>query len=282
MWILNIFSLLKVYTASQYVVDSAGQRVCVGSISELWEKLERTKLELKVEEERGDALEEEREAAERKIALLERRLEEKLGRERKVEEDEGHKEVFSSSRPSSRVGTLEAECGALRSSLQDIASMVAGEVEGRKPRVLVPGRSSLTPRYFPASISTSQNVNPSKNSHLFTWQQNFFIRRSKSADPSAPEVTVSAVQAVLNAKQTRLVELNSKVQGLEAQLSTTAASLLSWETRAREAERELVSATNSLASTSREREEAKLKCESLRARLEKGEEASRGITFAFL
>ena len=104
------------------------------------------------------------------------------------------------------------------------------------------------------------------------------FRRSKSADPSTPEATVSAVQAVLNAKQTRLVELSSKVQGLEAQISTNTASLLSWETRAREAERELVSATNSLASSNREREEAKLKCESLRARLEKGEEASRGKT----
>ena len=34
---LNLFSS-KVYTASQYMVDSAGQRVCVGSISELWER----------------------------------------------------------------------------------------------------------------------------------------------------------------------------------------------------------------------------------------------------
>ena len=145
--IFNFFSS-KVYTASQYVVDSAGQRVCVGSISELWEKLERTKLELKVEEERADAVEEEREAAERKIALLERRLEERLSRERKNDDrEEEPGEGLISSRPSSRVGTLEAECGALRSSLQDIASMVAGEVEGRKPRVLVPGRSSLTPRY---------------------------------------------------------------------------------------------------------------------------------------
>ena len=126
----------------------------MGSISELWEKLERTKLELKVEEERADAAEEEREEAERKIALLERRLEERLGRERKIdrEDEQGEKDGLLSSRPSSRVGTLEAECGALRSSLQDIASMVAGEVEGRKPRVLVPGRSSLTPRYHACSL----------------------------------------------------------------------------------------------------------------------------------
>ena len=118
------------------MVDSAGQRVCVGSISELWEKLERTKLELKVEEERADAVEEEREAAERKIALLERRLEERLIRERKVNEEEesGDREGLVSSRPSSRVGTLEAECGALRSSLQDIASMVAGKLEWRGGR----------------------------------------------------------------------------------------------------------------------------------------------------
>ena len=136
------------------MVDSAGQKVCVGSISELWEKLERTKLELKVEEERADAMEEEREAAERKIAVLERRLEERSKREEHTDNvDAGEKEgPLPSSRPSSRVGILEAECGALRSSLQDIASMVAGEMEGRRPRVLVPGRSSLTPRCTDRSL----------------------------------------------------------------------------------------------------------------------------------
>ena len=87
---------------------------------------------------------------------------------------------------------------------------------------------------------------------------------------------MSAVQAVLNAKQSHVTELSHKVQGLEAQLSTNTTSLLSWEIRAREAERELVSANNSLASVTREREEVKLKCESLRVRLEKGEENSRG------
>ena len=90
---------------------------------------------------------------------------------------------------------------------------------------------------------------------------------------------MSAVQAVLNAKQSRLAELSSKVQSLEAQISSNAASLLSWETRAREAERDLLSATNSVATSNREREETRLKCESLRTRLEKGEEASRGKTF---
>ena len=87
---------------------------------------------------------------------------------------------------------------------------------------------------------------------------------------------MSAVQAVLNAKQSRVTELNHKVQGLEAQLSTNTTSLLSWETRARKAERELVSANISLASVTREREEVKLKCKSLRVRLEKSEENSRG------
>ena len=148
------------YSASQYVVDSAGQKVCVGSISELWEKLERTKLELKVEEERADAMEEEREAAERKIAVLERRLEERSKREEHTDSvDAGEKEgPLPSSRPSSRVGILEAECGALRSSLQDIASMVAGEVDGRSPRVVVPGRSSLTPRCIDRSLKKSKHL----------------------------------------------------------------------------------------------------------------------------
>ena len=247
------------------MVDSAGQKVCVGNISELWEKLERTKLELKVEEERADAMEEEREAAERKIAVLERRLEERSKREEHTDSvDAGEKEgPLPSSRPSSRVGILEAECGALRSSLQDIASMMAGELEGRRLRVLVPGRSSLTPRCIGWRFE------------IYKTKKNTF-RRSKSADPSAPEATVSAVQAVLNAKQSHVTELSHKVQGLEAQLSTNTTSLLSWETRAREAERELLSANNSLASVTREREEVKLKIESLQVRLEKGEENSRG------
>ena len=45
---------LEVYTDSQYVRDSQGNKILVGDIRECWEKLERVKLEKKVEEERAD------------------------------------------------------------------------------------------------------------------------------------------------------------------------------------------------------------------------------------
>ena len=42
---------LEVYTDSQYIRDSQGNKVLVGDIKECWEKLERVKLEKKVDEE---------------------------------------------------------------------------------------------------------------------------------------------------------------------------------------------------------------------------------------
>ena len=42
---------LEVYTNSQYIKDSQGNKILVGDIKECWEKLERVKLEKKVEEE---------------------------------------------------------------------------------------------------------------------------------------------------------------------------------------------------------------------------------------
>ena len=45
----------------QYVWDSQGNKILVGDIRECWEKIERIKLEKKVEEERADQLEADKE-----------------------------------------------------------------------------------------------------------------------------------------------------------------------------------------------------------------------------
>ena len=125
----------------------------------MWEKVERLKLELKVEEERAEEAEEGREAAERQVGSLQRRLEEERVRRGEEVERARRGEEVEVDRPLSRVGALEAECGALRTSLLDIQTMVEevegeerrrGEVEGEqrrsRPRPVVPARSALTPR----------------------------------------------------------------------------------------------------------------------------------------
>ena len=55
----------------QYIWDSQGKKILVGDIRECWEKIERVKLEKKVEEERAD-----KEQLSRESRTAERRLEE--------------------------------------------------------------------------------------------------------------------------------------------------------------------------------------------------------------
>ena len=65
---------LEVYSSSQYIRDSQGNTVLVGDIKECWEKLERVRLEKKVEEERADHLEREKDQLTRELRLVERNL----------------------------------------------------------------------------------------------------------------------------------------------------------------------------------------------------------------
>ena len=112
---------LEVYSSSNYIRDSQGNKILVGDIKELWEKLERVKLEKKVEEERADQLEAEKEQLRRELRMSDQKYEDmKLT----VEEmkNTNDKDTTDGDRAPSRFGVLEAENEALKSTIQDIAS----------------------------------------------------------------------------------------------------------------------------------------------------------------
>ena len=185
---------LEVYTDSQYVRDSQGNKILVGDIRECWEKLERVKLEKKVEEERADQLEAEKEQLSRELRTTERRLEEVKATNKELLKRDLKDDVVDSDRSPSRLGQLEAENELLRCSLQDIASMVAEDSSGPqspgRPRPLVPG--------FGRSASAG--------------------RRSRSSDNV--QVT-AAVQAALKTRQTQksdsIMQLNNSGVAAESQ-----------------------------------------------------------------
>ena len=169
---------LEVYTKSQYITDSQGNKILVGDIKECWEKLERVKLEKKVEEERADELEFEKDQLLRELRTSERKRED-LKQSLNELKKENVTDTLDGERPQSRLGQLQAENEMLRSSLQDIASMVIADttdnpVSPGRPRPLVPGSSS--------GRSSS-------------------LGRSRSSD--SVQVT-AAVQAALNSKQTQV------------------------------------------------------------------------------
>ena len=217
---------LEVYSSSQYIRDSQGNTVLVGDIKECWEKLERVKLEKKVEEERGDQLEVEKDQAVRELRMVERKMEdlkltvEELRRQR-VETKDSTEE-----RTPSRLGQLEAENEVLRSSLADIASMVSADGEepppspGR-PRPLVPGSRLGRPG----------------------------SRRSRSSDSG---LVTAAVQASLNSKQTVLYQLQSKVSSLQEKVAEESRTGSEWQAKAREATRELAVKTAGLMAAEKE------------------------------
>jgi len=132
---------LEVYTKSQYVVDSTGKEVAIGTGLEMWEKAERAKLEKRLEEERADEAERERDDVKRKLGDVEKKLEratrELMEREEKA--DIG-KEVEGDI---ARIAKLEVEYSFLQSSLQDIATMVVDDADvetrpGSRPRPILP------------------------------------------------------------------------------------------------------------------------------------------------
>ena len=131
---------LEVYTNSQFITDSEGKQILVGNLSELWEKLQITKLEKKVEEERADQLEEERDLALRDVNVLAKRLE-----DLRILQENDDKENWDKKgdQVSARRGQLEAQNVLLQSSMQDIASMVVMDstqdiLSSSRPRPIIP------------------------------------------------------------------------------------------------------------------------------------------------
>ena len=237
---------LEVYSSSQYIRDSQGNTVLVGDIKECWEKLERVKLEKKVEEERGDQLEEEKVQAVRELRMVERKMEdlkltvEELRRQR-VETKDSTEE-----RTPSRLGNLEAENEMLRSSLADIASMVAAEAEEPPP-------SPSRPRPVVPMVPGSRAGRPAS-------------RRSRSSDSG---LVTAAVQASLNSKQAVVYQLQSKVSSLQEKVAEESLTGSEWQAKAREATRELAVKTAELLSAEKETSVSRSMAEMLQARLDK-------------
>ena len=243
---------LEVYTDSQYIRDSQGNKVLVGDIKECWEKLERVKLEKKVEEERVDTLEKEKENLSRELRMSDRKLVElrqsisDLQREEPSDEADGE-------RGPSRLGRLEAENEMLRSSLQDIASMVTAEDDlnpkspGR-PRPLVPGL------WRPSSAGG---------------------RRSRSTD--SLQVT-AAVQAALNNKQTTVHRLQSSLASMKEKYDAEARSCQEWQEKAKEAAKELSLKTANLVSADKEGAVNKDMAEMLQGRLDTAVKETREVS----
>ena len=243
---------LEVYTDSQYIRDSQGNKVLVGDIKECWEKLERVKLEKKVDEERADALEVEKDQLSRQLKMSERKLEElrqsitDTQREETIDEADG-------GRVPSRLGRLEAENEMLRGSLQDIASMVTAEDDldpkspGR-PRPLVPG----------AWRSSSAGG-----------------RRSRSTD--SLQVT-AAVQAALNTKQTSLHRLQSSLVSMKEKYEAEARSSQEWKEKSKEALKELSVKTTNLVSAEKEGAMNRDMAEMLQGRLDSSVKETREVS----
>ena len=232
---------LEVYTDSQYVRDSQGNKILVGDIRECWEKIERIKLEKKVEEERADQLEAEKEQLSRELRTTERRLEEVKATNKELLKRDLKDDVVDSDRSPSRLGQLEAENELLRCSLQDIASMVAEDSSGPqspgRPRPLVPGlgRSAAAGR------------------------------RSRSSDNV--QVT-AAVQAALNTRQTQVYQLQSSLASTRTRLEEEARSGQEWQQRAKEAAKELSVRTSGLVAAEKECSVSRELAAMLQARLD--------------
>ena len=232
---------LEVYSSSQYIRDSQGNTVLVGDIKECWEKLERVRLEKKVEEERADHLEREKDQVTRELRAVERNLAEmKLTVEDLKRQKEESKDEPDERTPS-RLGQLEAENEMLRSSLADIASMVeadeAPQSPGR-PRPLVPGSRGQRPA----------------------------SRRSRSSDSG---LVTAAVQASLNSKQALVYQLQTKVVSLQDKLAEESKTSKDWQEKAREAMRELAVKNVNLVSAEKENSVSRNMAEMLQTRLDK-------------
>ena len=240
---------LEVYSSSNYIRDSQGNKILVGDIKELWEKLERVKLEKKVEEERADQLEADKEQLRRELRMSDQKYEDmKLT----VEEmkNTNDKDATDGDRAPSRFGVLEAENEALKSTIQDIASMVINDKDDdeakspRRPRPLAPtsvGRRS----------------------------------RSGSADPS--QVT-AAVQASLNNKQTQLYQIRTKYSAMKERYESEVKNCQEWRDKANEACRDLAVKTSSLVAAEKEGTVSKEMTEMLQDRLDKASKEIRTVS----
>ena len=141
---------LETFTRGQYITDSEGKQVFVGTNQELWERLERIRSEKKVEQERADMFEVEKEQALREVNSMGKKINEMKSIINQQNYMDESKEDTDGTKIESRLGNLTAENALLRSSIQDIASLVKTDntqhsslnMSSGRPRPLLPMRYS--------------------------------------------------------------------------------------------------------------------------------------------
>ena len=216
---------MEISSTSNFIKDSRGREIDIGSVSQIYEKYERMKKE-------KDDLEDKLETAEKSVHLATKKIT-LLERHNSTQENvsAARKELFSEDPIRAvRLGKLEGENVLLRSSLQDIASMVDLGAErsvhtgpGSKPRPVTPQTS----------------------------------RRTRSASPAMIESTVAAVQSVLNQRQVEKHDLQGRLDSLRDKFELVKKSEGRWETRTKLLDSELTTTKEELNTIRKEFNETK-------------------------
>ena len=227
---------LEVNNNLNIVRDSRGVEVRVGSLTEVYQKYQNAKQEKEDLEDTVETLERDLEVAEKKIRNLEQR-------EPTFERVEVKQEQTTDPLRIVKLGKLEGENLLLRSSLQDIASMVEGT---KLLRPVTPLRSRTRPSTPSRPMSR---------------------RRTRSLSSDSMESTVAAVQSALNRNQVEAHDLTTKLSAVQDKLNQVTSSEARWEARSKDLDQQLAAAKIQLDSHRLQETEQTEEMEALNSKL---------------
>ena len=227
---------LEVNNNLNIVRDSRGVEVRVGSLTEVYQKYQNVKQEKEDLEDTVETLERDLEVAEKKIRNLEQR-------EPTFERVEVKQEQTTDPLRIVKLGKLEGENLLLRSSLQDIASMVEGT---KLLRPVTPLRSRTRPSTPSRPMSR---------------------RRTRSLSSDSMESTVAAVQSALNRNQVEAHDLTTKLSAVQDKLNQVTSSEARWEARSKDLDQQLAAAKIQLDSHRLQETEQTEEMEALNSKL---------------
>ena len=222
---------LEVNKHVNIVKDDQGVDIRIGSLKELYRNYQAARKAKVDAEDRLEELERNLEISRKRVKTLEQRtLVPVAAQNLEIKQD-----TQLSSAQSERIvklGKLEGENLLLRSSLQDIASMVEGgglptTLHGGKPRPVTPLRSRTRPPTPSRPASSAR-------------------RRTRSLSPDLVESTVAAVQSVLNRNQVEAHALNARLTSLQEKLDLATAGEARWQAKSNELDLQLTAANQQL------------------------------------
>ena len=233
---LTSSACLEVNNNLNIVRDSRGVEVRVGSLTEVYQKYQNVKQEKEDLEDAVETLERDLEVAEKKVRNLEQR-------EPTFERVEVKQEQTTDPLRIVKLGKLEGENLLLRSSLQDIASMVEGT---KLLRPVTPLRSRTRPSTPSRPMSR---------------------RRTRSLSSDSMESTVAAVQSALNRNQVEAHDLTTKLSAVQDKLNQVTSSEARWEARSKDLDQQLAAAKIQLDSHRLQETEQTEEMEALNSKL---------------